>query len=67
MKGMYTQHNTTHICQSVARGGWQWGQILTEEKAMRREQSVPDEAVNVRRQRHVRPQLFDTLTKTNWP
>ena len=40
-----TQNTRTHIWQSVDRGGRR--QILTEEKAMRREQSVPDEAVNV--------------------
>ena len=38
-----TQH--TRICQSVHRGGRR--QILTEEEAMRREESVLDELVNV--------------------
>ena len=46
MKGMHTQR--THIFGKVQTGEVRrWGQILTEEKAMRREQSVPDEAVNV--------------------
>ena len=46
MKGMHTQR--THIFGKVQTGEVRrWGQILTEEKAMRREESVPDELVDV--------------------